>query len=99
VYQARPGGEDATGIDAVAVAEWLVDIAPAYVNLINDSYETVTFTETLDGTGQGQRVSAGFRVSTRMLAVRQSHQRLLRDGHLHGGPGRHRTRAAGERRV
>ena len=38
------------------VAEWLVDRAPAYINLINDSYETVTFTETLDGTGQGQRV-------------------------------------------
>ena len=60
MYQAQPGGEDATGIDPTAVAEWLVDIAPAYVNLINDSYETVTFTETLDGTGQGQRVSAGF---------------------------------------
>ena len=59
MFQPQPGGEDATGIDAVAVAEWLVDRAPAYINLINDSYELVTFTETLDGTGQGQRVSAG----------------------------------------
>ena len=61
VYQPPPGEDTAgtSGIDAALVAEWLVDHAPAYINLVNDSFETVTFTEKLDdGSSQGQQVSA-----------------------------------------
>ena len=51
-----PLGEDSVGISAASVAEWLVDTAPAYINLINDGYDNVDFVETFDDGGQGQRV-------------------------------------------
>ncbi len=55
VYRLRPE-EHIIGIDAASVAQWLVDKAPAYINLINDGYDNVDFVETFDGGGQGQRV-------------------------------------------
>jgi hypothetical protein len=55
VYRLRPE-EHISGIDAASVAQWLVDKAPAYINLINDGYDNVDFVETFDGGGQGQRV-------------------------------------------